>query len=257
VVTHHHGKVPSSRDQLSELPGVGAYTLGAVGSIAFGQPWTAVDGNVERVAARHRAIQTDVKQREAQALVRAAAEEWLDRDRPGDFNQALMELGATVCTPRSPRCDACPVAQDCAARGLGIAEQLPVRSARPEPILVQARVVVTAVRGGVLAQRVPDGEPNAGQLELPGPGALRSVDSDDLAKALLERYDARFEIGPVLATVKHAITRHRITLVAHAAEARSKGSLKAYRPDDPATPWTTLARKVFAKIGNAGPALDA
>lgn len=257
VVAHHGGTVPATEDQLSELPGIGAYTRGAVGSIAFGLPLTAVDGNVERVAARHRAIRTDVKQRDAQQQVRAAAEAWLDRKRPGDFNQALMELGAMVCTPRSPRCESCPVAADCAARELGIVDQLPVRAARPEPVLVQARVVVTAVRGGVLAHRVPAGEPNAGQIDLPGPGVLRSIDPDDLAAALQERYGARFAIGPALASVKHAITCHRITLTAHVAEAKSKGSLAAHRPDDPEVPWTTIARKVFAKIGNAGPWLDA
>jgi A/G-specific adenine glycosylase len=168
-----------------------------------------------------------------------------------------MELGAMMCTPRSPRCDVCPVAADCAGRQLGIADQLPVRAARPEPVLVQARVVVAAVRGGVLAQRVPAGEPNAGQIDLPGPGVLTSIDPADLAAALQARYGARFAIGPALASVKHAITCHRITLTAHAADAQTKGNLVAHRPDDPAVPWTTVARKVFAKIGNTGPALDA
>lgn len=253
VVLLHGGNVPTDAEQLGELPGIGAYTRGAVGSIAFGLPLTAVDGNVERVAARHRALRTDIKKKPAQVQVRAIAEQWLDRARPGDFNQALMELGAMVCTPRSPRCEQCPVAGDCRARRLRIAAELPVRGERRAMTLVQARAVIVAVRGGVLAQRVPEGEPNAGQLELPSPGALCSVDLEDLPKLLHDRCGIHFAIGLPLATVRHAITHHRITLVAHAAEAMGRGSLQAHLPDDPEVPWTTLARKVFAKLNNTRP----
>jgi len=115
VVAAHGGAVPADAAALAELPGVGAYTLGAVASIAFGLREVAVDGNVERVVARHRGVRELVDAAPGRRAVRAQAEAWLEAARPGDFNQAMMELGATVCTPTSPRCDACPVAADCAS----------------------------------------------------------------------------------------------------------------------------------------------
>jgi A/G-specific adenine glycosylase len=254
VVALHGGRVPAAESALGELPGVGEYTRGAIGSIAFGLPLPAVDGNVERVVARHRGIDDDVRKAASRARVREVAEGWLDRGRPGDFNQALMELGATVCTPRAPRCGRCPVAGDCVARAAGTQQALPVRPRPRPPALVHTRVVLAPVRGGVLAFRVPAGEPNAGQLELPGPGVLRSIDAADLAAALRVRCGARIAVGSPLAEVRHSITHHRITVTAHAATARSRGALAAHAPGDPSAPWTTVARKLFARLGcTAGP----
>ena len=128
----HEGSVPDDFEALGELPGIGLYTRGAIASIAFGQTEPAIDGNVERVVARHRGIRAVVKTAAAQRLIRATVEDWLDPDRPGDFNQALMELGAMVCTPKSPRCQACPVGADCVAGPDGTAASLPRPWARPQ-----------------------------------------------------------------------------------------------------------------------------
>ena len=122
VVRERHGGVlPSDPEVLRALPGVGEYTVGAVGSIAFGLPLPAVDGNVRRVLARL-ADEADP----TQALLRRWAGELVDPERPGDFNQALMELGATVCTPRKPRCGACPVSGACRALAAGTQAERPV-----------------------------------------------------------------------------------------------------------------------------------
>src|SRR5437868_3185227 len=111
VVRELGGKFPSSAEGLLELPGVGRYTAAAIASIAFGEPVGVVDGNVERV------LQRGSGRRLAGEDFWRAAEEWLDREHPGDFNQAMMELGATVCTPRAPACLTCPVVDLCATRG--------------------------------------------------------------------------------------------------------------------------------------------
>jgi A/G-specific adenine glycosylase len=247
VVRGHGGRVPGEVAALAELPGIGAYTLGAVASIAFGLPEVAVDGNVERVVARHRALRESTGTAVARRAIREVVGDWMDRARAGDFNQALMELGATVCTPGSPRCDACPVARDCEARALGIAAALPVRRAPRQAVEVAARVVCVVGAHGALGHRLAAGEANAGQVELPGAGMLASVDAADLARVLRERFAARIEVGAQLATVRHAITHHRIVVHAHAAIVRAAGQLE-WLPLDAATPWTTPSRKVFRAV---------
>ena len=111
VMREHHGKFPTTAEGWWNLPGIGRYTSAAIASIAFGEAIAVVDGNVERVIARVGG------KRLTNSRVWRDAEEWLDRDRPGDFNQAMMELGATVCTPRAPACLMCPVVELCATRG--------------------------------------------------------------------------------------------------------------------------------------------
>jgi A/G-specific adenine glycosylase len=252
VVAAHGGAVPADAAALAELPGVGAYTLGAVASIAFGLREVAVDGNVERVVARHRGVRELVDAAPGRRAVRAQAEAWLEAARPGDFNQAMMELGATVCTPTSPRCDACPVAADCVARAEGLAGELPRKKPPRAPIDVAARVALVVGPEGALGCRIAAGQPNAGQIELPGPGVLVSVDADGLADVVRERFGARLLLGAVVATIKHAITCHRITLRAHAATAAGLGSLR-WHPLRDDTPWTTPSRKVFQQaLGDDG-----
>lgn len=256
VVAEHGGVVPRDPDALAALPGIGPYTLGAVASIAFDHALPAIDGNVDRVAARHRGIRAPIRSAPARRTVQATVEGWLDRGRPGDFNQALMELGALVCTPTSPACDRCPVATDCEARAAGVAAELPVRAPRRAPVEVTARVLF-AVRGqAVLGSRVPAGEPNAGQIELPGAGVLVTADAAELPAVLRRRFHARLEPGPVLATVTHAITHHRITLHAHAATVHDRGRLQ-WLPLDDATPWSTPARKVFRRLLGGDGAMQA
>ena len=129
----------ASADELLTLPGVGRYTAGAVASIAFGRRAPIVDGNVARVLCRIDRIETDPRERETQALLWRRAEEILPRRRVGDFNSALMELGATVCTPRSPQCLICPVREHCEAFAAGVQERIPApRKAKPTPLLRRA-----------------------------------------------------------------------------------------------------------------------
>ncbi len=247
----HGGVVPGDAATLGRIPGIGKYTRGAIASIAFQRPEPAVDGNVERVVARHRAIREIINRGAAARKVRETVMGWMDRARPGDFNQGLMELGATVCTPRAPRCDTCPVAVDCDAHRQGIAETLPQLPSRRRCCEVRARAALMEFSDGhVLGYRIAEGEINAGQVELPGPGLLQSVASAKaLGKTLALRFAVQLEIGSPLVTVRHAITHHRIAFTVHRAVLLGgTGNLLKVHPRDPAQPWTTASRKVFGKL---------
>ncbi|MFU8805883.1 MAG: A/G-specific adenine glycosylase, partial [Bradymonadaceae bacterium] len=143
------GELPTTVDELRTLPGVGAYTAGAVASIAFGQPTPVVDGNVNRVLARLFCLEGDLSRGSSQRLLWELAAELVDEARPGDFNQAMMELGSTVCTPRQPGCGRCPVENSCAAKAMGEAERYPQPSKRSEQrrVMVRTSVVVAMTHG--------------------------------------------------------------------------------------------------------------
>ncbi|SNS83154.1 A/G-specific adenine glycosylase [Sphingopyxis indica] len=128
IVRDHGGGFPDSEAGLRSLPGVGDYTAAAVAAIAFGRPAVVVDANIERVIARHRLIETPLPA--AKRAFKAELAPLVPADRPGDFAQALMDLGAGVCTPRAPACDRCPVGADCRARGRADIERLPVKPAK-------------------------------------------------------------------------------------------------------------------------------
>jgi A/G-specific adenine glycosylase len=151
------GEFPRTADELEHLPGVGRYTAAAVASIAFRQPVAVVDGNVERVLGRFFAA--DLRQEE----IWQAAESLLDRSRPGDFNQAMMELGATVCTPRAPACLTCPVMELCGTRG-----ERPAAAKSPRQKKREIHFALARQNGSVfLVQRPRDARLMAGMWELP------------------------------------------------------------------------------------------
>ncbi|WP_017670313.1 A/G-specific adenine glycosylase [Blastomonas sp. AAP53] len=132
VAAGHGGQFPDTEAGLRTLPGIGDYTAASVAAIAFDRPSAVVDANVERVTARLYAIETPLPAARTEIRARVAA--LVPADRPGDFAQAMMDLGATVCTPRNPSCLLCPLAQHCAARAAGIAESLPVKlPKKPRP----------------------------------------------------------------------------------------------------------------------------
>jgi A/G-specific adenine glycosylase len=156
VVAEHGGKLPQTVEALLKLPGVGRYTAGAVASIAFGTRAPIVDGNVARVLCRIDRIETDPRERETLQLLWRRAEEILPKDRVGDFNSALMELGATVCTPRSPQCLICPVRAHCEAFAAGVQERIPApRKAKPTPLLRRWTFCVERPGGEWLIEQRP------------------------------------------------------------------------------------------------------
>ena len=158
VVAANGGAVPGDREGLLGVPGIGRYTAGAIASIAFGQPVGLVDGNVARVLARLFAIDEDMRKK-GMRTAEVLADEIVARRDPGGWNQALMELGATVCTPRSPSCERCPVARVCRARAEGRVAELPFLSEKKAPLAcrVQAVVATRPSDGAILlARRRPD-----------------------------------------------------------------------------------------------------
>ncbi|MEO6434429.1 MAG: A/G-specific adenine glycosylase [Tepidisphaeraceae bacterium] len=158
VIQDHGGKLPRSVEALSALPGVGLYTTGAIASIAFDLPAAIVDGNVARVLCRLDRIETDPRERATIERLWRRAEEILPRKRCGDFNSALMEMGATVCTPRSPKCSACPVREYCQAQAAGVQERIPApKKAKPTPLLKRDVLCIRRGEKWLIEQRPATG----------------------------------------------------------------------------------------------------
>jgi len=218
IMQAHGGKFPETYSEVLALPGVGRYTAGAVMSIAFDRPFAALDGNVTRVLTRLFRIKGDTKSSDLQTLLWELAQELVPRNRPGDFNQALMELGATVCSPRQPRCLLCPWQAECQARKEGTQELLPEKR---KPIALEKSMRAVAVilrRGRVLIVKRTSEKLLRDLWEFPG-GEFENV--ENLRTALVRKIQAELGIririlGP-LTTVKHSITKRQITLQAFQA----------------------------------------
>ncbi len=207
------GSWPRSYEELHALPGIGPYTGRAIASIAYGAREAAVDGNVRRVLARLFAIAYPAK-RQLQSL----AESLLDRERPGDYNQAVMDLGALVCTPRSPLCDACPVSTHCLAKASGEPDSFPVARKKSSPLQHYdiASGILTDDGGRIFIQRREEKALLGGLWELPG--GKRNPDETVKAackRELLEELGIEVAVGRLACKVKHAYTHYKITLWVH------------------------------------------
>jgi len=213
IVAEHAGKMPKNRRELLALPGIGAYSAGAIASIAFGEREPLVDGNVIRVLTRLYGLRGDPGRAPLKARLWELARDLVPADRPGDFNQALMELGATVCTARAPACSDCPLSRTCVARKKGLTLELPELPARKAATAVKSVAVVVRRGERVLVRPVPRGAPRWAGLwtfpyvELrPGEsarsGALRALHDAGIAGT----------VGTELMVLVHTITRFRITL---------------------------------------------
>ncbi len=224
VAERHGGRFPKTLEAALAVPGVGLYTASAILSIAQGQPLPVVDGNVRRVLARLLALRGPEYRKDGPYYNRA--EELLDRDRPGDWNQALMELGATVCTPRNPGCDACPLRSECRGRSLGLVGDLPEGRARRPPVDVRVAAALVEKDGRVLLVRRPEGRLLGRMWEVPQT-TLESRGLPDLARELEERHGLRVVPGPLAVRARHAITFRRITLEGYRAR------LEPPVPNDP------------------------
>lgn len=217
-VVADRSEMPRTREGLLELPGVGRYTAGAIASIAFDEPVGLVDGNVARVLSRIFVLEEDMR-RAGMKRAEQLAEELVPARAPGDWNQALMELGATICTPRSPSCDRCPVAASCRARAEGRVSELPVlgEKVKPKPQQVQSLVARTKDGRVLLARRRSAGL-FGGLWEPP------SLDGDETARADLL---ARFPLvsTTVAGRVTHVLSHRRLTVDVHAGELARAPSL--------------------------------
>lgn len=209
IVDQYDGAFPSSRDALVKLPGIGPYTAAAIASIAFGQPETVVDGNVERVVSRlfdvHEPLPTS-KQRLTEIATTLTPNE-----RAGDYAQAVMDLGATVCTPRNPRCDICPIAEVCLAREAGTAADLPKKlPKKAKPTRVGIAYIVRRTDGALLLEKRPDKGLLGGMLGWPG--SEWAVEQPDHAPPV----EAEWETAKSVA--KHTFTHFHLQLTVKTAE---------------------------------------
>ena len=229
VMARHGGRLPESYDALLDLPGFGPYTAGAVASLAFGIPAPAADGNVLRVASRILALEDDV----TLPATRRKVERWVmahqPRASPGPFNEALMELGATVCTPLAPRCGACPVASSCEARRLGVQEVLPVKKAKASSPTVRVALAL-ARRGDALLLEKRESGLLAGTWGLP----WVEVGEGDDARGLLARrveslVGASVRVAPSpVKRGRHVFTHRRWEMEAYEVETTGeKGEWRA------------------------------
>jgi A/G-specific adenine glycosylase len=228
VTDRHAGKLPRDVPALLALPGIGPYSAGAIASIAFGLPEPIVDGNVVRVLSRLFALKGDpAKAPLKQELWRLARELVPARD-PSTFNQSLMELGATICTPTSPRCPECPVAQQCRALAKGIERELPHLAKRKPPTEVTTAAAYVRRGESVLLRQMPADAPRwAGLWVLPFTELSATEEPSAGARRALTQMGLKGAAGAKLREDRHTITRFRITLnvIACTLAPRSRATL--------------------------------
>jgi len=239
-VERYDGRVPDDPVAFRTLSGVGPYTAAAVQSIAYSAPLAAVDGNVVRVVARLGALDGHARSPRLRAAVDRIAAELLSPRQPGDHNQAMMELGATVCTPRAPRCHGCPLVSDCRAAALErpLAYPAPAPRPRPRDVLWEAAVVVR--RGRLLLVRRPDQGRLRGMWELPWAEASFA--------AIGPRYGIRLDVGEEIVRVRHGVLAERISLVARTGRLRGRAAGERFTWIEPARLGELPLASVWHKV---------
>lgn len=216
----HRGRVPRDLPALLALPGVGPYTAGAIASIAYQEPVPIVDGNVSRVLCRLFAQRGDPTKAPVKEAVWTWAERLVQGSEPRTFNQAMMELGATVCRPAMPRCEQCPVQSVCAAKRRGVVDDLPETPKRPTATrLTMAAAVVLHQNQVLVSRRSENAARWAGLWEFPQT-EVRQGESSQVAagRAVKEATGLTVRVSRKRAALVHTVTRYRVTLNAHPAE---------------------------------------
>jgi A/G-specific adenine glycosylase len=213
VVTEHKARFPRTAAELEKLPGIGPYTAAAIAAIAFGQRATPVDGNIERVVARLFAVTDPLPG--AKAELRRLAATLTPQTRAGDFAQAMMDLGATVCTPRRPSCLMCPLNAHCDAHGLGLAAELPARETKAErPVRRTVAFVALREDGSILLRRRPNAGLLGGMLEVPSTDWVSDWISADNA---LRSTPVHGDWWAVPGAVQHTFTHFRLEAMVYRA----------------------------------------
>ena len=231
VVDDFGGKLPNSVNELRQLPGIGRYTAGAIASMAFGLDEPVLDGNLRRVYARLFNVEIPADSTEGENLLWSLATENLPKGRAGDFNQAMMDLGATICLPKNPRCLICPLIAECQAQKLGLQFQRPVMKPNAEVPHVIHTAAVILRRGRVLLAKRPSQGLLGGMWEFPN-GRVDGDPARGLPKALRAGYNLKVRAGEALGIVQHAYSHFRVTVHAfrcEPVEISKKGNLKWVR----------------------------
>ena len=240
VMREHAGRVPDDAAAFARLPGVGRYTTGAVLSIAFDRPLPVLDGNVARVLSRLDAVRAAVRDPRGAERLWARAQALVPARRPGDWNQALMELGATVCLPATPRCDACPLRAECRALAIHRVASYPPTAARRATVVVKRAVALVTRRGRMLVVR-REGRALEGLWEPPAVDLADGVTARCALGAELHRLGVTARLARTGQVVRHTITHHRIEAEVWRGELTGKAPRSArVRFVDPARPGVAL-----------------
>ena len=257
IVARHEGRLPDTVASLESLPGIGPYTAAAIASIAYGHPVAAIDGNVLRVTARFQGIENEIRTPAARRRVEAVLMPAVQTENPSDFNQALMELGALVCRPGVPACDACPLAPFCVAKRENRTAELPVKAPRKSIPHYHVAVGLIWRDGDVLILRRGTDQMLGGLWEFPG-GKLRERESpaEAVEREVREETGLRVKACGRIGTVRHGYSHFRITLTAfHCQLIDAAGRVDSDRPHawvPPAEfgnyPFPKANHKIFALL---------
>jgi A/G-specific adenine glycosylase len=249
IVSAHAGLIPDDPTAVRSLPGVGRYIAGAILSFAFDQPEPILEANSERVLARLLAVRDDIKVASARERLWQAAARLVPPENAGAFNQALIDLGALVCTPREPACLVCPISKLCQARQLGLQDQLPTKAPKPLPLAVTEAAIVMLREGRILIlERAPGGlwerfwEFPTVHLQGANPAGRSSCETGDLQESIKRVTGITAQIGPPVKTINYSVTKHRVKLLVHLAEA----------PSGDATPGSGLIDARWARLEELG-----
>jgi A/G-specific adenine glycosylase len=209
IVEVHNGQLPRSANALRKLPGIGRYTAAAIASMAFGLDEPTLDGNIRRVYARLFNVEIPADSTEGEKLLWSLAAENLPKGKAGDYNQALMDLGATICLPKNPRCDDCPLKKDCQSRVLGVQEARPVLKPKADvPHHVHAAAVIRQ-RGRVLLAKRPSRGLLGGLWEFPNVRLLGDP-TKELTKTIKSEYGVQIRKKESLGVIRHAYSHFSV-----------------------------------------------
>ncbi len=243
------GKRKIDKSLLGSCPGIGDYTLAAISSIVWGEPLAVVDGNVKRVVARFLGLRESIDSSAAQEKIRRAANLWLYRKASGDWNQAMMELGATVCTPRGPLCGWCPLSFGCSAFKSGDQENLPVKSKKaPRPHKRMVSAVIVSKKSEFLILRRPNGGLLSNLWEFPNIEIRKSKNIRDQLKNYLSGQGLEIDVEKKIAVIDHAYSHFSVTMEAFFCRLVNDSRKLNHRQK---TKWVSagkLARYPFPKV---------
>lgn len=267
VMTKYGGEMPRTRKEVESLKGVGAYTAGAILSLAFNQCEAAIDGNVLRVYARLYAVREDIMRTAGKKAIAALVEETLPYDRPGDFNQSLMDFGSSICIPKAPRCEGCPLRRWCQADALGIAAELPVRIVKKSvPIISVVTGLIRNEKGEYLLHRRPATGLLHSMWEFPNVEVPRNVtmqDKKDLplvgVEPLADEWRNKFKNASItwqseaVTTLRHVFSHRCWDMEAYTAEFIGDDPLSASTFDEASADWRWVLPEDFTDLPWAGP----
>ncbi|MHA6252692.1 A/G-specific adenine glycosylase [Oceanobacillus sp. CAU 1775] len=242
VVEKYEGKVPSEKEALGELKGVGPYTRGAILSIAFNQPEPAVDGNVMRVFSRVFLVDDDIAKARTRTHFETLVREVISEENPSAFNQGIMDLGATICTPKSPACLLCPVQEYCRAYAIGAENELPVKTkAKKQKQIAYAAVLIKNKEGKYLIEKRPETGLLANLYQFPMV-PLENITPEKLELWFDEKYDLKIKVNEQRGQLKHVFSHLIWQIKVYTAEAKegtveSSELLFVDRPEIDALPF--------------------